>query len=320
MLAPIAIFAFNRPVHLQRTLDALAANSLACQSHVTIFCDGPRNDAERGKTDAVRAVAFAEIDKARFASVKTVMQECNRGLAPSIIAGVTSMLDVDERIIVVEDDLLTSPHFLRYMNDGLEVYAHEDAVASIHGYGFPHTVSAPPETFFLPGADCWGWATWRRAWDVFEEDAAVLLERIDALRLRHAFDVDGCYGYYEMLEAARDGKVSSWAVRWYAATFLAHKWTLHPAQSLVFNMGNDSSGTHCGTSNGWDSTLASAPVPVQPMPVATNVIMYNAYKFFLVRVSGGRWNLLKRRAKRLLRTWVLRYFPIMYGIYRALKK
>lgn len=304
--APIAIFAFNRPEHLQRTLDALAANSLADQSHVTIFCDGPRNDAERAKTDAARAVACAEIDAGRFASVNTVMQEHNKGLAPSIIAGVTSILNVHERLIVLEDDMLTSPFFLRYMNDGLEVYAHEDAVASIHGYGFPHAVSDPPETFFLPGADCWGWGTWRRAWNLFEDDAAALIGRIDAQRLRNIFNVDGCYRYYEMLEDTRDGRVSSWAVRWYAATFLAHKWTLHPARSLVFNIGNDSSGTHCGTTSGWDSTLAFTPVPVKPQPVATDAIMYDAFKNFLLRDSGGRWNLLKRRLKRSLRACVSR--------------
>ena len=306
MPAPIAIFAFNRPAHLQRTLEALAANYLAKQSHVTIYCDGPRNEAERSKTDATRAIACAEIDAGRFASVSTVIKQKNMGLAPSIIAGVSSILDIHERIIVLEDDLLTSPFFLRYMNDGLEVYAKEEDVASIHGYGFPHAVSAPPETFFLPGADCWGWATWRRAWRIFENDAAVLLARIDAQRLRRAFNVDGCYGYYELLEDARAGKVSSWAVKWHAAAFLANKWTLHPSRSLVFNIGNDGSGTHCGTTIRWDAKLSEGPVCVQPKPVVTDVIMYKAFKKFLLRNSGGRWRLLMRKIKRLLLACVRR--------------
>lgn len=303
MPTPIALFAFNRPAHLRSTLDALASNNLARESALTIFCDGPRSDAEKELTDAVRALCREESCKGRFAEVQLVEHAKNRGLASSIIAGVTQMLERHECVIVLEDDLATSPYFLQFMNDALAVYAEDKRVASIHGYCFPHAVPNPPETFFLPGADCWGWATWRRAWNIFEPDAAALLAQLDARGLRRAFNLNNCYPYYEMLEDARDGKVSSWAVRWHASAFLADMWTLHPGRSLVFHAGNDSSGTHCGTDTLLDTDLATTSVPVQKISVKTHTVMANAFQQFSLRASGGRWALFKQKIKRSLKSW-----------------
>ena len=143
--APIAVFAFNRPDHLRRTLRALAANDLAAESRLTIFCDGPRNAKDKKRTDAVRAIAHAVEG---FYSCNVIEQEKNCGLANSIIAGISDILQRDSRIIVLEDDLITSKYFLKYINDGLDVYKNNKDVASIHGWCFPHTIENPQETFF----------------------------------------------------------------------------------------------------------------------------------------------------------------------------
>lgn len=272
-LAPIALFAFNRPAHLHRTLEALAANTLAAQSDLTIFCDGPRNDEERSRTEAVRTIARAA---SGFHSVTVVGREKNYGLATSIITGVTGILEKHDRIIVLEDDLVTSPFFLQYMNKGLDVYAENPKVASIHGWCFPNTVFNPPKTFFLRGTDCLGWATWKRAWNLFEPDAIVLLKALRKQRLEYDFNCNGTYDYMGMLAAARDGKISSWAVRWRASAFLHGLYTLHPGRSLVRHEGGDGMGTNAGVTGIFDTPLSNEPIIVKEQAVQEDVRMRKA--------------------------------------------
>jgi GT2 family glycosyltransferase len=145
MAVPVVIFAFNRPNHFQRTLVALATNKLAKQSDVIIFCDGPRNDEEKRLTRAVRNLAKQAVG---FRSLSVVERTTNAGLAQSVIRGVSKALTQHERIIVLEDDLVTSQYFLLYMNEALEIYADTPKVASVHGWCFPNAVQNPPETFF----------------------------------------------------------------------------------------------------------------------------------------------------------------------------
>ena len=181
MPAPIAVFAFNRADNLARTLQALAENELADQSSLTIFCDGPRTEEERQKTDAVRRIARAA---SGFAEVTVIEREENRGLKNSLIAGISAILEAHDRIIVVEDDILTSPYFLKYMNDALDCYADVPNVGSVSGYCVKHRCPAPPETFFLRGGECWGWATWRDRWRLYSPDGAALLRELRRFRKR----------------------------------------------------------------------------------------------------------------------------------------
>ena len=112
-----------------------------------------------------------------------------------------------------------------------------------------------PETFFLRGADCWGWATWKRGWDLFEPDGEKLLAGINAQNIRKEFNYDGSYDLVGMLYSQIKGKIDSWAIRWYASAFVKNKLTLYPGESLVLNIGNDGSGTHCGTTEMFTSRL-----------------------------------------------------------------
>lgn len=286
MPAPILLFAFNRPEHLKKTLAALAANELASASDLFIICDGPRHDQDIPLCAAVQKTA----DKAAgFKSVNVSKKTKNCGLASSVIAGVTEIVNEKGRAIVMEDDLVTSPYFLRYMNDGLELYADNPKVASIHGWCFPHGVPQPPETFFLRGADCWGWATWKRAWDIFEADAAKLLKELQERQLVHNFDLDGSYSYSGMLRQVIDGSVSSWAVRWHASSFLADKYTLYPGRPLVQNIGLDNSGTHCGTTTIFEDRLSQKPVAVSEIAVGVDHTMRSALVDFFrpSKPSGG---------------------------------
>jgi hypothetical protein len=289
----IIVFAFNRPDHLGRTLLALAACPEAATSRVTIYCDGARRESDAERVAQVRSVARAA---SGFASVEVVERPRNLGLAASIIDGVTSQLARDERVIVLEDDIVVSPHFLRYMNDALEMYANDEQVASIHGYIYP--VADPlPETFFLRGADCWGWATWARAWRHFRADGPALLAELRAQRLTRAFDFNGTYPYTRMLEDQIAGRNNSWAVRWHATCFLRGMLTLYPCRSLVVNIGNDDSGTHSGVTSDYDVQLLERPVDLHRLELVESRSATTAIAKFFRR----RRSLLRRIANRVRR-------------------
>jgi hypothetical protein len=243
--APIVVFAYNRPDHLTACLEALAANPPAKHSSLTIYCDGPKSGEDQQKVSAVREVASRWQAKVPnpFAGIRVVEQQENRGLADSVIGGVTEQLASHDRVIVVEDDLVVSPDFLSFMNQGLDLYEDETDVISIHG--FMYAVDADlGQSVFLRGADCWGWATWRRGWELFRADSTELLHELEQYPDREDFDFKGAFPYTTMLQEQVAGKIDSWAVRWYASAFLANKVTLYPGKSLLINTGQDSSGTN----------------------------------------------------------------------------
>jgi hypothetical protein len=275
--APVAVFAFNRPAHLRQTIESLHRNAEAPLTQLVVFCDGARSRSDEPATEAVRD--YARSIKG-FASVTVHEQGRNLGLARSIIQGVSQMLEQHDRVIVLEDDLFLSPHFLAYMNDALAIYADDARVASVHGYCYP--VGVPlPETFFLRGADCWGWATWRRAWPAFRADGRALLAELEARNLTRAFDLDGAFPFTQMLRDQVAGRNDSWAVRWHASCFLQDLLTLYPGRSLVENTGNDASGTHCGTSDAYAQSVAQDPVRVDRIATVPCETARRAFAQFL---------------------------------------
>lgn len=245
MAAPIALFVYNRPVHTKLTINALASNVYAKDSELIIFSDGPKAESDKEQVAEVRNFIRTI---SSFGSIRVLESQVNKGLARSIIEGVTEVLKSSETIIVLEDDLVTSPHFLQYMNEGLDLYQHEEKVISIHAYMYP-VKQELPETFFIRGADCWGWATWKRSWQLFEPDGAKLLRQLQDQNLALEFNFYGSYPYLKMLEDQIKGRNNSWAIRWYASAFLANRLTLYPGTSLVQNIGHDGSGVHSLESN-----------------------------------------------------------------------
>lgn len=292
--APVALFAYMRPDHLRTTVTSLRENPEAARTHLTVFCDAPKKPEHAGGVEAVRQFADT-IDG--FASVTVVRRERNYGLAASIIDGVSRLTEAHGRVIVVEDDLLLSRHFLRYMNDALELYADDEQVASVHGYCYP-VGRALPETFFLRGADCWGWATWRRAWAHFRADGPALLAELEQRGLTHEFDYDGQYGFTRMLRDQIAGRNDSWAIRWHASCYLAGLLTLYPGRSLVHNIGNDASGTHCDDRTDYAQTVATEPVGVERQPLVVSAVARGAFVEFF---RAGRPSPVARVARVLRR-------------------
>lgn len=243
-LAPIVLFVYNRPWHSQKTIQALIQNKLSSESELYIYADAPKNEGDSFFVQQVRDY----IDNITgFKKVTVIKRTKNLGLANSVIDGVTTILNNYGKIIVVEDDLVTSPYFLDYMNNALDVYQNQNKVMHISGYMFPvSNAEKLPTTFFYRATTCWGWATWKRAWDNFEQSSIRLLEDIHSQKLENKFDIQGTYEYSSMLKSQSEGDIDSWAVRWYASVFLKNGLCLHPATSLVHNIGFDGSGVHCG--------------------------------------------------------------------------
>jgi hypothetical protein len=155
------------------------------------------------------------------------------------------------------------------MNEALEKYEKNGRVISAHGYVYP-VKGTLPETFFLKGADCWGWATWKRAWDLFEPDGRKLFGALKQQGLIRRFDYNGAYPYTKMLSRQIAAKNDSWAIRWYASALLHDKFTLYPGKSLVHNIGNDNSGTHCDKTLLFDTCTSCGPVHVGGISIEEN--------------------------------------------------
>lgn len=295
--APVALFAFRRPDHLAACLASLAACPEAPGTALVVFCDGSRGPEDDQAVGQVRALARAATG---FASVEVVERKANLGLAASVIDGVGRVLATHERVVVVEDDLVVSPDFLRYLNAGLDLYADDPQVASIHAYVV--AVDEPlPQSFFLRGADCWGWATWRRGWAVFDPDGASLLRRLTASGQEHAFDLDGGYPYTGMLRRQVAGEIDSWAVRWHASAFLAGMLTLYPGVRLVENVGQDGSGTNSFATRTHAGAAGRLDGPLERIPVAESVTARDQIVRTLARTHGTHWANLRSRLPRWAR-------------------
>ncbi len=267
-LAPVCVFAHRRVEHLSSTIESLRENDLAADSELIIFSDAARIRSHEPEVKRVRDYIRGI---SGFAKLTIVGHETNQGLSRSIMAGVSKLVAEHGRVIVLEDDLVTAPYFLKFMNDGLNRYSEDYRVASIHGYVYP-IHGQLPETFFMRGADCWGWATWSRAWDVFDWDAAKLLSQLRSLKLVEEFDLGGVAPYSAYLEDFIRGGNDSWAIRWHASVYLKGMLTLYPGQSLVRNIGNDGSGTHSTNEASYDVSLATRAISVSDIPICENDI------------------------------------------------
>ncbi len=311
-LAPIVLFVYNRLDFVQQTIESLQKNYLAADSNLFVFSDGPKNEFDKIKVNNVRR--YLETITG-FRSIEIIKKEKNIGLANSIISGVTDIVNKFGKIIVLEDDLVTSPFFLLYMNDGLNFYEKEERVISIHGYIYPLKTSLP-ETFLIRGADCWGWATWKRGWDIFEPNGQKLLNDLKNKKLTRQFDFDNSYNYTKMLEKQISGQNNSWAIRWYASAFLKNKLTLYPGKTLVQNIGLFI-GTHCNeltdSPDHYNSNLAEKQILVKKIPIEENIKAIKAIKKYFLSLKPNllekMYAKIKKMANKNIRSLIKKFTP-----------
>lgn len=240
--APIILFVYNRPWHTGQTLEALMKNKLADQSTLYIFSDGYKENASEEDINKIETVRKLIRSKKWCREVNIIEVEKNKGLANAVIEGVERVISEFGKVIVLEDDIVTSDQFLIFLNGALQEYEYNEHIFGVTGFVYPGDKPIT-NTHFLPIACSWGWATWKTRWDKVIFDASLLERKIIETGSTKKIDFGG-YPFFKMLQDQGAGKVNSWAIRFYASMFLNRACFVYPVKSLVKNIGFDEQGSH----------------------------------------------------------------------------
>lgn len=250
-LAPIILFCYNRPWHVEQTLEALSRNELADQSILYIYCDGPKDGASDEMHQKIVDVREVARKRQWCKEVHIVEAEKNKGLANSIIGGVTDVINKHGKVFVLEDDLVSSPHMLKFVNRALDFYEDYAGVFSISVNRPPLSKMEIPEDYPYDVFVCLrsystGWGTWKDRWEKVDWS----MDEFDRCKqnpamLRALFRLGD--DFPPMMQMQEDGKIDSWAVRFGFAHFMHHAVAILPCRSYVTNIGFDGTGTHSGT-------------------------------------------------------------------------
>ena len=241
MNAPIALFVYKRPDHLKRVYNSLQHCPEFHASELFVFADGAKGQADAAGVAAVRElVRFCSHPKLRL-----VAQERNIGLSQSITRGVSALCRSHGRVIVVEDDLEVAPAFLGYMNQALDRYAEAPRVMHVSGYVYgTQPLNRTGEAVLLPFTHPWGWATWERAWQMYDAHGTGWREVLADRDARRRFNLNAVEDFAGMLELQMTGRCDSWWIRWYLTVFRCWGLGLFPPTSAVDNNGFDRHATH----------------------------------------------------------------------------
>ena len=261
-LAPIVLFVYNRPEHTRQTLEALAQNELASESVLYIYADGPKENANEEVISLISETREVVKSKNWCKEVHVIESSSNKGLADSIVHGVTEIVNRHGKIIVLEDDIVTSKGFLKYMNDALSFYENEEKVMHVSGYMYPIDDNFQDGIVFLKMLSCWGWGTWKRAWDHYSDDVEAFMLKLNNKAEIDKFNVGGNANFYVQLFDNYIGKRKTWAVRWYASWYFRGGFSLFPQVSLVRNIGHDGSGINSVNFGLYDSKLFAQSINV----------------------------------------------------------
>jgi hypothetical protein len=293
-LAPIVLFTYNRPWHTQQVLDALQKNELSQQSELFIFSDGGTDYEDKQLVDKTREILD---NTTGFKKVTVIKRPVNFGLAANVINGVSSIIEKYGKVIVLEDDLITAPSFLTFMNSALNMYEDVDEVAHIHS--FCYAGLSLPDTFFIRWVGSTGWATWRNSWELLERNGEKLLAEINEKKLSKVFDFNGKYPYTRMLKRQVEGKNNSWAIRWNASLFLNNKLSLNTGKSLIHNIGFDGSGENSGSQDFYNMGLYDGDLQlVKPDKIEESVEARRQFEEFYKKTNSF-WAKVKRRLQRM---------------------
>ena len=267
-LSPIVVFTYKRLSHTVKTIDALKKNIYADKSILYIFSDAPKSDKDESAVNEVREYIHSITG---FKKAVVIERARNYGLAENIISGVTEIVNKHGKVIVLEDDMVTSKYFLKYMNDALDLYEENKDVIEISGYMYPiaHKDILPQTWFLYRYADCWGWGTWKDRWDLYEKDTKKLISSFSKDDIRF-LNFDDSVNLWDQVIQNDQGTLRTWAIFWHTTAYCNNKYTLVPSQSLVFNIGVDGSGENCGTASSYDVCLLDEPVEHYPFSVEDN--------------------------------------------------
>ena len=246
-LAPIILFVYNRPWHTEQTLRALMANDLASESELFIYADGPKETATEEQLQKIQEVRQLIRKDQWCGKVHIIESDKNKGLANSVIKGVSDVVNKYGKVIVLEDDLKTSPTFLTYMNKSLEYYESYNSVYSISAdipMKMPLIEDYDYDVFVSYRNFSYGWGTWKNRWNNVDWRMHTYSMIDTDKHIQSAFNRGGD-DLYNMLQAQKDGLIDSWAVRFTLAHFINHAVSIMPTQTFVNHIGFDGSGIHC---------------------------------------------------------------------------
>jgi len=258
-LAPVVLFVYNRLNHLQQTLEALKANKLAEDSELIIFSDGPKKDEPSLAVQQVRNyISGVE----GFKKVSIIERDTNLGLAKSIITGVTEVIEKHGRVIVLEDDMVSSKNFLEFMNRALLFYQDDKRIFSISGYTYPIRLPGnyPHEVYLAYRGSPWGWGTWLDRWQLIDWEVKDLNHFKKDRKARERLNLGGD-DLSDMLISSLENKKDVWSVIRTYTQFKLGAYTLYPTISKIQNIGYDRSGAHCGESSKWQVDLDPGDTP-----------------------------------------------------------
>lgn len=277
--APIVLFAFARPDHTLRTLNALASNELASDSKLYVFCDGARNEKDVPMVEKTWEVLESITG---FQDVVIKKAPSNQGLARSIRTGISSILESHDRTIVVEDDLVSAPNFLAYMNEGLERYKAEQRVFAICGYA-PPLKGIPADYAFDAFFSCrpmaWGWGTWPDRWAKADFEVRDFDQFRKDKKAQRRFSLGGADAM-RLLFDQMEGRANTWDIQWHYSVFKHDGLALLPVHSLIQNIGTDATGTHfTGATDRYDVDLANArPITKWPDRIELDERMAKSFR------------------------------------------
>lgn len=288
-LAPIVLFVYNRPKHTFETLKHLSANYLASKSELHIFADGAKNINDEKMVDVVRDI----IKNAHgFLKVTIVSSEKNKGLAKSVIEGMSKIFKSFPAAIVMEDDLQSSPDFLTFTNLALEKYEIEKKIFSISGYSYPLPIlnSIQESAFFSYRGSSWSWATWRDRWESVNWNIENKEEFLQNTNLQNSFNIGGNDLSF-MLKKQINSEIDSWAIRFAWAAHVQNKFHLLATKSKINNIGQDNSGTHSTKTNKYfvkiqEEDIFNFPELIEVKPEITNAIQQFFNRSFLNRIKS----------------------------------
>lgn len=241
-LAPIILFVYNRPEHTQKTLDSLMLNELAQESTLYIFSDAPKSEKDFDKVNKVRKIITS---LSGFENIQIIKRDKNFGLAKSVTSGVTEVINQFGKAIIIEDDIVSSKYFLKFMNEALSFYKDNKKIYSISGYNYPINIpsSYNSQVYIFNRPASWGWATWKDRWDKATWNPENIFSINNKTELRNLMDKGG-KDLAPMLIKSIEGKINSWAVKWAFTHLKNESYCLYPIHSYVKNIGTDASGTN----------------------------------------------------------------------------
>lgn len=291
---PVILFVYNRAEHTRRVLEYLNRNMGIEETTLYIFSDGPK-EGEEDKVAKVRSVVDSFCESNNFKTVEVSKSEKNKGLANSVISGVSSVMDKYGRVVVLEDDLLASKDFYMYMVDALDYYEEESRVWSIAGYSprMKRLEKTEHEVYVCPRVGSWGWATWKNRWETVDWNVSDYDSFKSDKQLRSMFEKRSP-GLANMLDYQMQGIIDSWAIRWGYQQFKSQTYTINPVRSKIKNIGNDATGTHGETDDKWDTELEETVRATRFEPFSIDKRAFKEYNWYF---TNPMWRRIYRRLR-----------------------